>query len=308
MILSSIFGKTKPINFVLLIIYLLLVFVVTAFSGLRVFNGSHSIESHALVLTTICMAVFWVEFISKRNNLSSNNNFVIFNFITLMALCPALFFYPKVAVAVWFIILAIRKMITLKSQIGIKRKIFDAALWIGVATLCYNWSLLMLIPLYVAIAIYAGKSFKNLLIPFIALGTVFILCYTAFLLFDQQAQFEVLLSFNIHLQNRFLTESYFWIPTSVFTLLILAAISIFFVKIKSKTTSVKNSLLIVLLALFAVLIAVVLGHKLEGASYTLLVFPMAVYAGNYVEAISKKWIRETILWIFLLLPFINLVV
>ncbi len=306
MILSSIFSKTKPINFVLLFTYLLLTFLITNFSGLRTFEVKGSLVNYFIIMGLLAMTVFLAEFICKRNSLSSNNNYVIYIFITLLSIFPAIFFYPKIVVAIFFVLLALRKIITLKSQIDVKRKIFDAALWLGVAVLFYNWILLLLIPLYVAIAIYAGNSFRNLLIPFIALSTVLVLSYTTFLLLDLQEQFNALLSFKIFIKQEFFTTAYLWIPTALFIILTIIAALTYFFSVKTKTTSVKNSLLLVLLSLFAAIIAILLGAKLEGASYALLVFPLAVFTGNYLEQLTKKRFREALLWIFCLLPFLNL--
>lgn len=306
MILSSIFSKTKPINFVLLFSYLLLIFLITTFSGLRTFAAKGSLANYFIIMGLLAMIVFLVEFICKRNNLSANNNFVIYVFITLLSIFPAIFFYPKLVVAIFFVLLALRKIITLKSQIGVKRKIFDAALWIGVAILCYNWILFLLIPLFVAIAIYAGNSFRNLLIPFVAISTVFILSYTTFLLLDMQEQFKALLSFQVFIKQEYFTMAYLWVPTALFMILTIISVLTFFFSLKTKTTSVKNSLLIVLLTLCASILAIVLGNKLEGASYTLLIFPLAIFTGNYLEQLTKKRFREGLLWVFCLLPFLNL--
>ncbi|XLS29285.1 DUF6427 family protein [Flavobacteriaceae bacterium M23B6Z8] len=306
MILSSIFGKTKPINFILLLVYMLLVFAITVVAGARDFISTVSVPGYILCILIVGLSLFVLEFVCKRNNLSLNNNYVIFLFVTLICAFPAFFLYPKITVASWFVLLAVRKMINLKSQLGVKRKIFDAALWLGIAVLCYNWAILTLIPLYVAIAIYAGKDFKNLFIPIIALGTVLLLTYTGFLWFDLLEEFKLFLAFKMQISKEDYMRLYIYIPSIALTLLTIAAVLTFFFKAKSKTTSVKNSLLIVLLVLFAVILAVGIGPKFEGASYMLLAFPLAVLAGNFLEKLHKKWMRELILWFFLLLPFMNL--
>ncbi|WP_340201044.1 DUF6427 family protein [Ascidiimonas sp. W6] len=306
MILSSIFGKTKPINFILLTTYLLLVLGVVVFLGLRSFETTVPFTHYALAFSLTTISIFVIEFICKKNNLALNNNYVIYFFCMLIAVFPALFIYPQIAIASWFILLAVRKMITLKSQIGIKRKIFDAAFWIAIAALCYNWSIMVSIPLYVAIAIYAGNDIKNLIIPIIAFSTVLILTYTGFLWFDQQAEFKSLLSFEMVLSKEEYTRSYLLLPSIFLGLLIIASVLTYFLKVKLKTTSVKNSLLLVLLTLVVLIVGIGFGTKLEGASYALLGFPLSIFAGNYVEQLSKKWMKEAILWIFLLLPFINL--
>lgn len=307
MILSSIFGKTKPINFILLLVYMLLVFGITVLVGVRDFQKDVPFTSYLLCILIAGLSVFVLEFICKRNNLALNNNYAIYLFITIICAFPAFFLYPKIAVASWFILLAVRKMINLKSQVGVKRKIFDAALWLGIAILCFNWSIMVVIPLYAAIAIYAGNDFKNLLIPFISFSTILILTYTGFLWFDLLDEFKSMFAFKIHVLKEDYTRLYLYIPTIGLTFLTIASVLTFFFKAKTKTTSVKNSLLIVLLTLFAAILAVGIGDKIEGASYMLLGFPLAVLAGTFIEQVNKNWVKELLLWFFLIVPFINLV-
>lgn len=306
MILSSIFGKTKPINFILLSAYLLLVSSVATFWGADHSGNTKGFSSYLIALFIIIISMFVCEFVCKRNNLSLNNNYVIYSFVTLTATFPVIFSYPKIALAGWFILLSIRKIITLKSQIGVKRKIFDASFWIAMAVLFYNGAVLMFIPLYVGVAIYAGNSFKNLLIPFVALTTVFILAITLLVTLDAQEQFYELFSFKIYLQFDQYNKAALWLPLALTIFLILIAIYTFIAQAKSKTTSVKNSLLLMLITLFSVLVGLIFGNKSAGAAYALIGFPLAVFTGNYLELLSKKWILEVLLWIFLMLPLLNL--
>ena len=64
-----------------------------------------------------------------------------------------------------------------------ERKIFDASLWIGVATLVYFWSHITVLVLIVALISYGRNTLRYWLIPGLAFATIIILttCYVLYI-------------------------------------------------------------------------------------------------------------------------------
>src|SRR5690606_40814388 len=76
------------------------------------------------------------------------------------------------------VLLALRRIVSLQTLNESKLKIFDASLWIFIATLFESWTILYFAMVYLAIIWYVSNDYRNWTIPLIALLTVTILFYT----------------------------------------------------------------------------------------------------------------------------------
>ena len=123
-------------------------------------------------------------FIIKKNNLTQINSYALFILalpftVNQMFFKIANLFFQRV-----FMLLALRRILSFNSKKNIQKKILDASLWIGIATLFYFWSILFLLVLYAALIQLASKNFKLFLIPIIGIFIVFIICTIYFLYLD----------------------------------------------------------------------------------------------------------------------------
>jgi len=74
-----------------------------------------------------------------------------------------------------FILLSLRRIFSLRSYKNCEQKILDATIWIVVGSIFYFWSLLLFIPLYVAIMSVPVKGIRYYLIPIVGwLGLLFV--------------------------------------------------------------------------------------------------------------------------------------
>ena len=69
-----------------------------------------------------------------------------------------------------------KKVISMRSLKKLKIKIFDASIWIMFASLFYDWAILFLLVVFIAIYIYEPKNLKNWLVPITAIFAVFMIC------------------------------------------------------------------------------------------------------------------------------------
>src|SRR5690606_40717931 len=79
----------------------------------------------------------------------------------------------------FFVMLALWRLLTLKSIRGVKHKIFDATILICIASLFYDWALVLLLLILMVINSYDRKTFKNWLVPRSGVATVCIITFTA---------------------------------------------------------------------------------------------------------------------------------
>src|SRR5690606_21793740 len=103
----------------------------------------------------------------------------IFLYSCFTLMFPMIFLNSEILFAQIFLLLAIRRTVSLRKDTNSEKKILDAAIWITVASLFYFWSLLFFIPLWMGVARKPNLTYKQMLVPIVGFMAVFIL-YTAY--------------------------------------------------------------------------------------------------------------------------------
>ena len=156
--ITAIFNKSKPINLVLASLLLVLGSVIIQLKSGSIYSWNSVLYNFA----ELCVAVFsilLIDFIVKKNSISEQNSFVIL-FYSIFCFC----FWNSsetlyLMLSNLFVLLALRKIISLKTQTNTTQKIFDAGLWICIATLFHFWAILFfLINRLVTSSLYSSVS------------------------------------------------------------------------------------------------------------------------------------------------------
>lgn len=301
--LTSFFGKSKPVNYVLVTAFMSLFFVAHYFKSTNSIESFSEITFQAGMLLIFLLTMLLADFISRKNKLTYNNTYVIVAFGFFITTIPASFLNTQVLIAHFFILLALRRMISLRTQKDIQKKLFDAALWISLASCFYFWSFLFIVFLFGSIVTLVGRNFKNYVIPFVGMATIIIFS-NVYTLLVQNAFYSPLdwvgvAGFDITSYNQFSLL----LPVSVlFTVILwLAGHFLFQRKVKSKKNKKKNfqlySLILIALAI------VILTPQKNGSELVFFAMPFAVLTTNYLETKGEKRFKELLLWMWLLLPF-----
>src|SRR5690606_9238103 len=106
------------------------------------------------ILGFLMFTIFIVDFIVKRNRLSGTNSFALMYYTLLMVVFPEVLIDSNGIFCSFFLLLSIRRIISLRSLRDVKLKLFDATLWIMVASLFYEWALLYLIVVFAGLYFY----------------------------------------------------------------------------------------------------------------------------------------------------------
>lgn len=301
--ISSIFGKTKPINYIIVLTFLFLFYWLV---HIILFNRVY--EPNELLLQTgvlglLLVSFIVVDFIVKRNKLTGSNSYTILFFGLLMLVFPETLVDNNAIICNFFLLLATRRLISVRTLRDIKFKIFDASLWVMFSSLFYDWALIYLLVVYIAIYIYEPKNFKNWLVPFAAIFVMFMISYSFLILTNNQEYLLNHYQFNIKFNADFLLN---WANSSkliIYTLIVFIMSIFAFLKIgKSGLGKIVTTRLIV----FSFVIGLLLNFLVssEGIHPILLTFfPAAVLITNYIEAIKRENIQEVILMLSIFVPF-----
>ncbi|MDO1502213.1 DUF6427 family protein [Winogradskyella maritima] len=303
--ITAIFKKSKPINIVVVVLFVMALYVAVNFNAVSEENYSYFQQLAKLFI--VMFAIFLLEFIVSKNKLTKRNSYAIMTFALLLALFPKVLMYLHLIVANLFIMFALRRLISLHSKLNIKKKLFDAGFWMALASLFYVWALLFFVIIIVALIYYWQNDIKNAVIPFLGVLTVAI----------------ILVTFNIMMHGDYLQDNTF-IPYSslnfsaynsasgILTLTIGASMFVwmavyYFKQIKDRNKTLRPVyFLIVWSAIIAVLVAVISPVK-DGSEFIFLLAPFSIMMSNYIERIEETWFREVFVSLLIITPLLRLV-
>ncbi|NKI26828.1 hypothetical protein HCG49_09660 [Arenibacter sp. 6A1] len=302
--ISSFFGKTKPINYIILLVFLFVFYWYVHFSWLQSTFEPQKFMGQAGILGLLMLSIFLVNFILKKNKITGGNSLAILFYTLLVVIFPATLADSNAIIASFFLLLAIRRLLSFKSLKNLKLKIFDASFWIMMASLFYDWAILYLFVVYIAIYFYEAKNIRNWLVPIVAI-IAHLLITMAYLVLTDNMDFMVRhYQLDFHFDQEYFLElrHSFRFGTYVFLSLLLAFLG--FIKLSNVGVGKLVLLRLIVLWFLTGLMIKVLKSSQEVKPIMLTFFPAVVFIANYVEGIKKKKIREMVLWAAIILSFV----
>jgi hypothetical protein len=185
--ITSVFKKSTPINYSFIGIMMILFFFVYQFQDTKWTNSLWRIGEKAGILLVVFASVFVSNFIVKKNGLTKDSAFTILFYFLFLLFFPKVLDNYNLLLANFFILLSIRRLVSLQTLKAPKEKIFDAALWVFVASLFHFWAILFIFLVYISIIFHVSRDYRNWLIPFVSLFLASIVFVFYALLFDKSA-------------------------------------------------------------------------------------------------------------------------
>ena len=301
--LSVRFENTKPITFIIVLLALL---IGDGLFQFKILQLPLSDVSHLTVLMSTFVLLFLslllLHQIDRWNELTDTKNcYSIAFFSIFVVLFPTLFDKVKLVGANLLIIVALWRVLTLKTGEGIPQKLFDTSLLIICAGLLHPWALIFLLNVWISLLFYGAEKRRYWFIPLLAIITVSILLGAILLILQEPFlidDFTNLITSDI---NNLLNFSSHSIATTIavcsLALLLLVALAVYYFR------SVYHSIssLVVIQFLWIGLIVVFLSKEVI---YTFA--PIAILFALYVEKIRVWWLKEIVLWSLLSMPGIGL--
>ncbi|CAN5348199.1 hypothetical protein BH23BAC2_BH23BAC2_05420 [soil metagenome] len=300
--LTSFFGKSKPINFIAVVIFMT-VFYLIANAG-RLFSNFNfrALSAGIGILLCFVISIIVLDFIAKKNDLTKRSAYKILIFAVFSVSFFAILRDNYVIVANLCVLLSLRRVISLKSQKEIQKKIFDATFWICIASLFYFWTILFLIVIYSGILMHTTNYFKNWLIPPVAIFAVVslvngfnILVYDSFYTFESWFQTS---NFNFGLYQ----DPKILIPLSIILAITLWTLSFYFQLLKKASINSRPTYILVLLTLATAIALALFAPQKNGSELLFFFVPLSIITSNYFESKSDETFKEILLIGLLLMP------
>lgn len=304
--ISSIFGKTKPINYIIVLTFLFVFYFFTVYSLFSKLYEHENLVEEIGTFATLLFSIFIINFIVKRNKITEPHSFTILFFTLLIVLFPEVLIDHNSVFCTFFLLLAIRRLVSIKSLKDIKLKLFDATLWVVISSLFYDWALLFMGLIFVTIYLYEPKNIRNWFVPIIGLLTVFIISLGISTLLNKQ---EFLINHYAFTINITLDFIYVWqnsLKLLFYTIATLTLIVITFIKLSNSGQGRINTMRLITVYFVLGLVVTLIKSSNVITPVLLTFFPASVFMSNYIETIKKPNIKEIVLIALVIIPFIVL--
>ncbi|KJD34122.1 hypothetical protein PK35_05175 [Tamlana nanhaiensis] len=304
--ITSFFKKSKSINFIIVFFIALLALLIGKLGVINSTLDFNFFVKLAGLVAIVFGSILLLNFIVNKNSLSQKDNYEMLLFSLFLLLITPTTQHTNVLISNLFILLALRRLISLRTPKNTKEKLFDAAFWIGIAALFYFWSVLFFALIILSLILFSDGNLRHWIIPFLGILTVFVLSVAVSIIFyDNYFQFidqSFSVSFDFSTYN---SLSYIIAITLLFSF--GAWSSMFYLNnIKKKKKAFRASFTTIIFAAIIAFLLVIIVPSKNGSEFLFLFAPLAIIITNYIEVIHEKWFKEIFLGVLIFAPFILL--
>ena len=299
--IANFFNKTKPINTLVVVALLFFIYI---FSIAVNFKGEITLTfilNSTSYFILLLITLFTVNFILRKNNLTKDNSYTLLLFVLFLGMFPFSVINFKLVIVNFILLLSYRRIYSLRTQKDTKEKLFDSAFWIGIATLIYPWSILILLLIYIAAFLFDKWTWRNAIIPLIGFLCPIIIYSAYLLLFDKDVVFSSMLNFSYQLNFDNYNSFRLLIPLTIVIALMLWAIFPTTLKIITVNNEFRSSWQLLITHFFILIFVVLPWPAKNGSELLFLFFPMALILANYLQIVEERWFKEVFLYSLLAL-------
>ncbi len=294
--IAKFFNKTKPINNLILIIALIIFFGIALVSISTESVGIDYFLKNTLSFFILFLTIFLILFIVKKNGLSKDNSYVLLLFVFCAGMFPLALMSTKLLIAHFILLLAIRRIYSIKSGKNIKKKVFDSSFLIGVMTLVYPLSFIYIALVYTALYVFNKSTIRNVIIPLVGISTPILLYGVNLLVTGNFSAFYFLSEPNFSYLNY--NSLKLLIPIALLVSLLIWVIPSTTIKTITINFEFKNNWFLLLVHVFVSILFIVPTAVKDGSEFLFLFFPIIIIFTHYLELIKEKWFKEAFLYLF----------
>ena len=303
--ITSVFKKSTIVNYTLIGVLLLLFFFLYQKSDLLLAKEGTKFSKTATNILLLFASFFIINFTVKKNNLTKDSSYTILFFLFFLIIFPPVLCDNNLLFANFFLLLAIRRLISLQTLKSPKEKIFDASMWIFIAALFHFWCILFIILVYISIVFHVSRDYRNWLLPFLAFFATAIIFLVSALVFDKTWINHIISQTQTNFQLDYFTNNYQNMALSLYVV-----IALYFVF--SMVFSLTNKPLILQASykkmIFGFLIGVTIFLISPEKNNAMLLFtfmPLSVMCTTNIEYSQNKMYQEIVLLLVIIGGFLS---
>lgn len=303
--ITSLFRKSTPINYSLVILLLLFFFFLYQFNDLNWTDSWITITQKMILLGVLFASLFITNFIVKKNGLTKNSSYTILFFLLLLLFFPSILDNVNLLLSNFFLLLSIRRMISLQTLKAPKEKIFDASLWIFIASLFHFWAILFILLVYISIVFHASRDYRNWLLPFVAFFATAVVFVLTALIFDISWINHFLEQRKMNFQIDYFTNNYQNIALSIYVVLALFFVFSMMFTLTSKPMILQASYKKMIFAFFIGIVVFLISQEKNSSMLIYTLMPLSVMATVNVESTQSKMQQEIVMSLFIIAGFFS---
>lgn len=301
--ISSFFGKTQPIHYIIVLGFLFILFWLGQVSLSSEVISRTDILPNLLYSLVLLVTIYLADLMVKKGKMTDQSAFFLLFMALQFLLFPDALNNHKGIWAHFFLLFAVQRLLDSKNLKNIKHKVFDGSLLICIASLFFTWALLFLVLVVFTINTYAQKSFKTWLSGLAGIFTSVLLAYVFLLIIGGTSNFLEYYSVDVSLQK--LRETFsggLSIKILGYVIFIVAFGLVDFIKYRTKGGG--KIILFRFMLLYFMLALLVALLDSSPKNYLILAFiPASIFISNYLQTIKRTRFKETFLTIVVLLTF-----
>lgn len=297
--IANFFNKAKPIDSVILIIMLLVLYFLSQYE-IQIHSYSFSFFVQRISEVLLIITLFFIfNFIIVKNKLTLTNNFALLFICLGFAVFYPLLSMPKLLLSQLFLALAFRRIYSLRTSMAASQKVFDSAFLIAVSSFFYFENSFFLLLLFIALLVFQKTNWRYFVIVIIGFVLPYFLVYVYALAFNSFSFFNSLVNVKLIFNTALIKHVAYFITADV---IFLTGCLAFIVK-TIKTSEFSNefrslwSLVLAHFILATVLIFTGKTFSLEKTVY--IIFPYGVIMANYIQTIQKNGFKESVVYLFI---------
>lgn len=298
--ITSVFKKSTLLNLILVVILMLVFFFLYQIQDLTWTDSAISIFKKSGLFLILLGSVFITNFIAKRNGLSKDSSYTILFYFLFLLFFPSIWDNANLIASNFFILLALRRLISLQSLKASKEKIFDASLWIFVAALFHFWSILYIVLVFISIIFHVARDYRNWVLPFIAFFAVGIISMLFSIIFYKDVlgyiNANAIINFNID----YFTNNYQNAAFSIYLTIALFFVISMFASLSSKPLLLNSSFKKVMASFFIGLIIFAISSNKSNDLLIYTIAPLAIMATSHIEVKQLQLKQEMVLGVLIL--------
>ncbi len=298
--ITSVFKKSTPLNLILVVFLMLVFFVIYQTQDLTWFNSTLSLFKKAGLFLVLLGSIFVANFVAKKNGLSKDSSYIVFFYFLLLLFFPSVLDNYKLILANFFILLALRRLISLQSLKASKEKIFDASLWIFIASMFHFWCILYIVLVFISILFHVSRDYRNWILPFVALFTVGIISIFFSIKFNKNILDHVLEHSETNFGIDYFTNNYQNGAFSIYLTIALFFVISMFTSFSNKPLLLQTSFKKIIASFFIGLVIFAISSNKSNDLLIFTITPLAIMATSHIEIKQLQLKQEIVLMVLIL--------
>ena len=304
--LTNFFGKSKPINFIVLLLVFFCAFFLNSFHS---FSASEMkpffMVEKTVFFLVLTFLLFGVNFIISRNKLTLDNSYALLFYLLVISFFSKYLYDYQVFLEYLLHLFFLRKVYSLQTLKEVFKKLFDAGFWLGVMCLMNPFLIVFSLLLFTAIIVHKRVRFQTLLIPVIGfLIPIFLFFTYSFWIGELSLFTDKFIFYTTYDFSRY-QEASFLAPLGVLSFFLLFAIFMKTGSAFSVNNRFRKSWILLLSHLFTSISYLFITFDRDGSELLIAAFPVAVILANGFESIQRNFLKEIGLILFVLIALLG---